>query len=101
MPCYSLQPPADPWGPGAILNPEDTLELLRDRLNQGMDLMESLTVTERTLATAHIGLQAGSYDMHVKLGMEVGVLPASAHTMEPHYASIRYSASPPGRFPAP
>ncbi|EFJ50762.1 hypothetical protein VOLCADRAFT_103827 [Volvox carteri f. nagariensis] len=68
------EPEVDPWAAGVGMDAEDTLELLRDKLAQGMDILESLSATDRTVATVQAGLQTFSYDMHVKLGMEVMAL---------------------------
>lgn len=60
-----------------FIDVEDTIELVRDAQRGGhMDgpngtMTEALTITERTQATAQAALQPFSYDMHVKLGMEV------------------------------
>ncbi len=50
---------------------EDMLELVRDAAAEGL-LGGALTVADRNAATLHAGLQTFSYDVHVKLGMEVG-----------------------------
>jgi hypothetical protein len=56
-----------------IMDPDDTLELLRDALRKGTEAPENLSATERTNITAHSALETFSYDVHVKLGMEVGL----------------------------
>lgn len=54
------------------------MELVRDAQRGGRmngpngTMTEALTTTERTQATAQAALQPFSYDLHVKLGMEVG-----------------------------
>ncbi|GFR46488.1 hypothetical protein Agub_g8065, partial [Astrephomene gubernaculifera] len=49
---------------------QDTLEMLRDAVNEGR-MNEALTTTDRTKATAQAALQPFSYDVHVRLGMEL------------------------------
>lgn len=50
-----------------FIDPEDVLELAKEAEQGG-----PLTITERAQATYQAGLQPFSFDVHVKLGMEVG-----------------------------
>ena len=47
----------------------DTLVLAREAIEEGA--LDDLSVTDKTLATAQAGLAPFSFDVHVRLGMEV------------------------------
>ncbi len=49
----------------------DTLVLAREAIEEGALTMGDLSVTDKTLATAQAGLAPFSFDVHVRLGMEV------------------------------
>ncbi|KAG2452633.1 hypothetical protein HYH02_002867 [Chlamydomonas schloesseri] len=52
-----------------FIDPEDALELAKEAEEEGT--LQKLTVTDRALATYQAGLQPFSFDVHVKLGMEL------------------------------